>query len=214
MLKKFPKRYLIYFYGKCRRGQIWSWPWSGKWPRRNAIISSCWPRITCIPALNSSWKPSMRVSKGVKRRSLANAISSKRVPRELIWAVRLSEASASFQPICEGWYASVVALTPSFDGLVSHLHFQKFLPLQPDFHFRHLRRTRCPKTHPPLKGGQPTSLPMNHFFSNKMHAPKWSCIICIKWFEFLPVDLILQIDIEVFDNLCDKHAIWEHWIFA
>ena len=164
MFKKIPKRYLIYFYATCRRGQIWSRPWSGKWPRRNAIISSCCPRITCIPALNSSWKPSMRVSKDVKRWSLAKVISSKRVPRELIWAVRLSEASASFRPICEGWYASVVAPTPSFEVLVSHLHFQKFLPLQSNFQFCHLRRTRCPKTHLPLKRGQPTSLPMNHIF--------------------------------------------------
>ena len=127
MLKKFPKRYLIYFYGKYRRGQIWSRPWSGKWPRKNAIISSCCPRITCIPALNSSWKLSMRVSKDVKCRSLANAISSKRVPRELIWAVRLSDALTLFRPICEGWYASAVALTPFFYGIGVTFSFSEVL---------------------------------------------------------------------------------------
>ena len=127
MLKKFPKRYLIYFYAKCRRGQIWSRPWSEKWPRRNVIISSCCPCITCIPALNSSWKPSMRVSKYVKHQSLANAISSKWVPREIIWVVRLSEALASFRPICEGGYASVVAPTPSFDGIGVTFSFSEVL---------------------------------------------------------------------------------------
>ena len=59
----------------------------------------------------------MWVSKDVKYRSLANAISSKRVQRELIWAVRLSDASTSFQPICEGWHASAIASTPSFDSI-------------------------------------------------------------------------------------------------
>ena len=32
--------------------------------------------------------------------------------------------------------------------------------------------------------------------------------------QLLPVGLIPQIDIEVFDNRCDKHAIGENWIFA
>ena len=157
----------------------------------------------------------MWVSKDVKYRSLANAISSKRVQRELIWAVRLSDASTSFQPICEGWHASAIASTPSFDSIGVTFAFLEVLASTAWFSFLSSSEDPLFEDTSTSEGGTYNFLAYEpFFFSNKMHASKWICIICIKWFEFLPVCLILQIGIEVFDNLCDKHAIWEHWIFA
>ena len=94
-----------------------------------------------------------------------------------------------------------------------HFHFGYLLSPHPDFHFPHLK-TLCLKTHHLWIGHKRLPSPQTIFLTDKLHLMQRRPIICIKGFQLLTISLALQINIEELYNFCDKHVIWENWIFA